>query len=530
MDSLDKLDAFFADQLQWARTQASSNSSALWTHVGLVLRQLDGLHDGYNFAATLPHNTLPALNMSAFLLLNGLGDSLDLLSALYPSTRPDWEQMTPTEREAQVANSGHCSGLIKVTGNFSDMFMAHSSWFVYQSMLRIYKHYHFAISVRRRSRGPSLPSPLSPPPSPGAAHGRPPRLVQLLPGLPRVPGRLLHDGQRCGGGRAGGEGPRAPVTVDGTRARCTGLVMVQTTNNVFNHTLYDLVTPHSLMAWQRVRVASQMARTGAEWAETVAAYNSGTYNNQYMVVDLSKFERGKGVHEGLLVVVEQIPGLVVSGDQTEILMYGYWPSYNVPFYREIYERSGYSDMLRRFGAHGSGLSGLDYQNAPRAKIFRRDAGGVVDMASLRAIMRYNDYTHDPYAHGSPYAAICSRGDLAAHPSPGGCYDSKVCARARRGGEGRPLTRAALGRGRTAGGQPGHGAQLDVAGHQRAHCGGPGALLLGPVPQHLAPGHAADVRLCVRDHAAGGARLSRTAVTRASVGPADATGPRAALAR
>jgi len=27
--------------------------------------------------------------------------------------------------------------------------------------------------------------------------------------------------------------------------------------------------------------------------------------------------------------------LVVSGDQTEILSEGYWPSYNVPFYQEV---------------------------------------------------------------------------------------------------------------------------------------------------------------------------------------------------
>ena len=38
-------------------------------------------------------------------------------------------------------------------------------------------------------------------------------------------------------------------------------------------------------------------------------------------------------------------------------------------------------------------------------------------------MRYNDYKNDPYSTGSPWNAICSRGDLAG--SPDGCLDGKA---------------------------------------------------------------------------------------------------------
>lgn len=68
---------------------------------------------------------------------------------------------------------------------------------------------------------------------------------------------------------------------------------------------------------------------------------------------------------------------------------------------------------------------FSYQMAPRAEIFRRDQGKVVDLESFKAIMRYNDYKNDPYAKGDPNKAICSRGDLSTGPSPGGCYDTKV---------------------------------------------------------------------------------------------------------
>jgi len=66
-----------------------------------------------------------------------------------------------------------------------------------------------------------------------------------------------------------------------------------------------------------------------------------------------------------------------------LLVVGYWPSYNVPFYPVIYNMSGYLDMANIFGSH------VSYELAPRAKIFRRDQGTVVDMKTMQAIMRYN---------------------------------------------------------------------------------------------------------------------------------------------
>ena len=54
-----------------------------------------------------------------------------------------------------------------------------------------------------------------------------------------------------------------------------GLMMTQTTNNVFNSSLFSQITPHSLLAWQRVRLANALANTGEQWAKTFASYNSG---------------------------------------------------------------------------------------------------------------------------------------------------------------------------------------------------------------------------------------------------------------
>jgi len=49
---------------------------------------------------------------------------------------------------------------------------------------------------------------------------------------------------------------------------------------------------------------------------------SGTYNNQYMIVDLKKVTLGHELTNGTLWVIEQIPGLVVGADQTTVLRAG----------------------------------------------------------------------------------------------------------------------------------------------------------------------------------------------------------------
>ena len=68
-----------------------------------------------------------------------------------------------------------------------------------------------------------------------------------------------------------------------------------------------------------------------------------------------------------------------------------------------------------------------YQLYARAKIFRRDAGGVHDRAAMRRIMRYNDYAHDPYSAGDPEKAIASRADLRERGQPC-CADGNIDAK------------------------------------------------------------------------------------------------------
>jgi len=49
---------------------------------------------------------------------------------------------------------------------------------------------------------------------------------------------------------------------------------------------------------------------------------AGTYNNQYMIVDVKKVILGWELGDGTLWVVEQMPGTVVGHDQTTMLRAG----------------------------------------------------------------------------------------------------------------------------------------------------------------------------------------------------------------
>ncbi|XP_015778026.1 PREDICTED: phospholipase-B 81-like isoform X2 [Acropora digitifera] len=371
---VEKAKIWFDNQEKWMRDQITkrSSNSSLWRQMGNIIAQYDGLIAGY-----LDHPDTEKANLTkfAFQLFNGIGDFITLKDVLDPKELPNWDKMTKDEILAKVGGMGHCSALIKVLPGYENIFAGHSSWFSYSATMRIYKYYLFNLAD--------------------------PSQAAKQMSFASYPGYL--------------------VSLDDFYIMDSGLVMVQTTNSVFNTSLLKFVSSNSLLAWHRVRLANMMAHSGKEWSDVYKQYNSGTYNNQYMLLDLKKVELKKTLQNGALWIVEQIPGLVVGSDQTEILRAGYWPSYNVPFHEQIYNLSGYPDFVKKHGLLYS------YQLAPRAEIFRRDQGKVIDMGSMKRILRYNDFPHDPYSDKNPVNSICARGDLLipSDSRPSGCYDTKV---------------------------------------------------------------------------------------------------------
>jgi hypothetical protein len=218
---------FFATQDAWARQNIAANtSSPIWRSMGLVLAQFDGLVEGYNAVSSAGSNSTPPLSVYQIQQLGAMGDFLDLIPALSPADAPQWSNMTDAELMDRVVKSTHCSALVKVNGDLTELYYAHSAWFIYQSTIRIWKTYDFDLqdpavvgergwwfvppnhkhprppflltptTPSRTTHTPSSSSPLDPPPPPPPPPHTPPpcRPVYVVLQLSRVPlfvGRLV---------------------------------------------------------------------------------------------------------------------------------------------------------------------------------------------------------------------------------------------------------------------------------------------------------------------------------------------------
>ncbi|XP_022197316.1 putative phospholipase B-like 2 [Nilaparvata lugens] len=350
----DKINKFIEKNSIWITEKFEKNGNeTYWYQLKLFYVQLYGMVEGYN--SNTKHDKLGLADIMWLNLLTEVGD-IQIINNLN-STIPD---------------SDHCSALIKIMPDWSDIYFGHVTWGEYAEMLRILKKYVF----RYRTS---------------------PQDSTLMPGYEMSMSSY----------------PGAIISIDDFYLISSGLAVMETTNHVYNHSIYAGIKPENIV-WEEFRgmIANRLAKDGKTWHGIFARYNSGTYNNQWMVFDYNKFKKGKPLESGALWVSEQMPLFFKNQDVTNVLVEkGYWGSFNIPYFPEVYEMSGYKTMYETQGTWYS------HSDAPRAKIFARDQGNVHDMDTFMELMRSNDFTKDPFAVCNctpPYSAagaISSRKDL-----------------------------------------------------------------------------------------------------------------------
>ena len=74
-------------------------------------------------------------------------------------------------------------------------------------------------------------------------------------------------------------------------------------------------------------------------------------------MDYKLFQPGTPLSDGTLVILEQLPGLIVTGDVSGILNLGYFPSFNRAYFPAIFTLSGGAQMVRRTAQGGSLVGG-----------------------------------------------------------------------------------------------------------------------------------------------------------------------------
>lgn len=341
--------SFLSANIAWTESQVSANTrDPYWIRVGHVVRMLKGMVDGYNSKAPSARR----LTLVDMWFLNSDGDMEEIaeLSTMKSSTAGSIRKGRPVTPQP---TGTHCSVLVKVTNDFSNLFMAHTTWEDFVQMLRIYKVYDLDFYGARVSFS-SYPAVIT--------------------------------------------------SIDDFYTTSNKLAVTETTNGIFTQELYNKIVPQALLSWVRALQANMGAKSCAEWMNIFGRYNSGTYNNQWICVDYNLFKPGKSLVPGTLWIGEQIPGMFMTKDVTTTLSYGYWPSYNVPYFPEIYNLSGFSQQPNYNDF-------FSYSLCPRAKIFRRDHHKVVDVPSMQRMIRYNDWQNDPFSQGNPCNQISSRCDL-----------------------------------------------------------------------------------------------------------------------
>lgn len=382
---------FFHNQEQWTIKKIRKNLSIrrnreydFFFHLALVMDQYLGLMKGYNYKRHKLDTPLPELDRSMFQMLQAAGDLNDLIPALYPElkTALKYDYFSPNMSLNEIIYHhglrSSCSAIVKILPDNSDLLFGHNTWFSFSFTDRIYKHYVLNFNnAHTASHGVSFSS---------------------------YPGML--------------------VSMDDYYTLSSGLMMIQTSNEVLDKSVYEkYIKYESLLAWQRVRVASALSHSGEQYFEIMKRYFSGTYANQYMVLDLKKFTPKQPLKSDTLWIIEEMPGLIVGTDETKILSFGYWSSYNVPFHKEIFIKSGYQKMIDL-----KKTNHFSHALAPRAKLFKQFESDVTDIETLKRLLRRNDYKRDKYSKQNPSFALCSRYDLLENKTlskPYGCYDTKV---------------------------------------------------------------------------------------------------------
>ena len=283
----------------------------------------------------------------------------------------------------QYFRADHCSAMIKLLANNSDVVFGHNTWDDYQNAFpRIFKTYQYPLMKNLEPAGMHR-----------ADFSSSPGLMASIDDFYIIKG--------SNGGNMG---------------------VMETSIDIYNRTYLEYIKHESVLAWVRVMTANELGVDGPEWADRFSEFASGTYMDQWMVIDFNKFEVGEAPSAGFLVVLEEMPGHIHWEDKTQHLIESsYWASYNNPFFTDIRDMTGQTALCIKNSLQC-------YSTDPRAQIFHELQKNVSSVSDLRLVMQYNHWQTDPLSMKDSCRSIACRADLEVDLTlwgPHGAVDAKV---------------------------------------------------------------------------------------------------------
>ena len=93
-------------------------------------------------------------------------------------------------------------------------------------------------------------------------------------------------------------------------SECLTIEVSQEPSALYDNNLYEPIND-KLLSWQRILSGLYYEKTAKSFVELIKPYNSGTYDNQWIVFDLNAWKKDK---KEALFICEQMPGLMLSED------------------------------------------------------------------------------------------------------------------------------------------------------------------------------------------------------------------------
>jgi len=340
---------FVKDQTEWAVQMVLQNrDDPYWNLVNATMAQVQGMWAGYQAAALFHRRIDIMLTFEEFYLITYIYDLGDVMAKF---TTLDLHELS-------------CSFLLKMTDE--GLYASHTTWGGFMQLIRIYRILNLnlnnpIVNTKRMS-------------------------------LASQPGTLssLDD----------------YYVVDNNR------VVTETTIGNANDQMYASIHFDSLPYWLRITVANLAFTDQRSWADVYYKYRSGTYNNQWLVIDFNNynaFKNNMSQARDIIWMIEEFYNVTSAIDVTQELLVpqGYVASYNVAYNATIQALSQLS---------------TNYTTDSRYHLFKKYAPGIKNFEDFKHVMRMNNFSDT----GDYCDAIASRCDLAPDQDyPSGAFDCKV---------------------------------------------------------------------------------------------------------